>query len=164
MAKCSVWQRQYVEVKGRGRFPADGTRVGFHVEQVNGTRSWTQPANLHELLNDPDPKIFDPEHVVRASDSFDVDDFMRAIREGPRRLIGPAPRLVVVDTSVVSILHRKDKRAPYYERRLTGRRSFISFQTLEELWFGAHKNDWGARRQADLAKHLAQYEVVWAKR
>ena len=73
---------QYVEVKGRGRFPADGTRVDFHVEHVNGTRSWTQPADLHELLNDPDPKTFDPEHVVRASDPFDVDDFMRAIREG----------------------------------------------------------------------------------
>ena len=77
-------------------------------------------------------------------------------------MIGPAPRLVVVDTSVVSILHRKDERAPYYERRLTGRRSFISFQTLEELWFGAHNNDWGARRQAELVKHLQQYEVVWA--
>ena len=76
--------------------------------------------------------------------------------------MGRAPRLVVVDTSVVSILHRKDERAPYYERHLTGRRSFISFQTLEELWFGAHKNDWGARRQAELVKHLQQYEVVWA--
>ena len=82
MVKCSGLATQYVEVKGRGRLPADGTRVDFHVEQVNGTRSWTQPADLHELMNDPDPKIFDPERVVRASDPFDVDDFMRAIREG----------------------------------------------------------------------------------
>lgn len=69
---------------------------------------------------------------------------------------------VVVDTSVVSIIYNHDDRAPYYERRLAGRRSLISFQTLEELWFGTYKNDWGERRQARLAEHLNQYEVVWA--
>ncbi len=51
---------------------------------------------------------------------------------------------VVVDTSVVSIIYNHDDRTPYYERPLAGRRSLISFQTLEELWFGTHKNDWGS--------------------
>ncbi len=68
---------------------------------------------------------------------------------------------VVVDTSVVSIIHNQDSRAPYYEKRLAGRRSFISFQTLEELWFGAYKDNWGQRRKTDLAAHLNQYDVVW---
>ena len=69
---------------------------------------------------------------------------------------------VVVDTSVVSFIHNHDDRAPYYERQLGGRRTFISFQTLEELWFGAYKYDWGAKRRTELAQHIDQYHVVWA--
>ena len=76
--------------------------------------------------------------------------------------MSPAPRIVIVDTSVVSIIHNQDYRASYYEQRLAGRRNFVSFQTLEELWFGAHKSNWGPRRQAKLAEHLNQYQVVWA--
>lgn len=74
----------------------------------------------------------------------------------------PAPRIVVVDTSVVSIIHNQDCRAPYYEQQIAGCRTFVSFQTLEELWFGAHKSNWGPPRQAKLAEHLNHYEVVWA--
>ena len=72
-----------------------------------------------------------------------------------------APR-VVVDTTVVSIIHNQDDRAPYYEQQLAGHHSFISFQTLEELWFGAYNNNWGSGRRSRLAEHLSQYEVVWA--
>ena len=73
---------QYVEVKGRGKFAADGSLVDFHVGQLKGTRSSLQPYDLDELLNAPDPKVFDPEKVVRTSEPFDVDEFMRIIREG----------------------------------------------------------------------------------
>lgn len=73
---------QYVEVRGRGRFVADGSWVDFHVEQLEVARSWQEPFDLDKLLNDPAPKIFDPEQVVRTSEPFDVDEFMRAIREG----------------------------------------------------------------------------------
>ena len=73
---------QYVEVRGRGTFAADGSLVDFHVGQLKGTRSSMQPYDLDELLNAPDPKIFDPEKVVRTSEPFDVDEFMRIIREG----------------------------------------------------------------------------------
>ena len=69
---------------------------------------------------------------------------------------------VVVDTSVVSIIHNHDDRAPYYERRLVGRSTFISFQTLKELWYGAYNDNWGAKRRAELAQHIEQYHVVWA--
>ena len=69
---------------------------------------------------------------------------------------------VVVDTSVVSIIHNHDDRAPYYERQLAGRRTFISFQTLEELWYGAYKDNWGEKRRTELAQHIEQYHVVWA--
>ncbi len=73
---------QYVEVTGRGHFVTDGNWGDFHVEQLRATRSWVEPFDLNNLLNDPNPKVFDPEKVVRASEPTDVDEFMRAIREG----------------------------------------------------------------------------------
>ena len=39
---------------------------------------------------------------------------------------------------------------------------FISFQTLEELWYGAFSRGWGRRRTNELARHLDQYEVIWS--
>ena len=74
--------RKHVEVRGRGRFDQDGNWAGVRAERVTETPSWSEPFDLDRLLNDPNPKIFDPEKVVRASDPIDVDQFMRAIREG----------------------------------------------------------------------------------
>ena len=68
---------------------------------------------------------------------------------------------VVVDTSVVSLIFRRCSRARFYEMYLTGRTVVVSFQTLEELWFGAYKASWGDSRKRDLDEHLRQYEVVW---
>ena len=68
---------------------------------------------------------------------------------------------VVLDTSVVSFMFGGDSRAEYYTAQIAGRRSFVSFQTLEEMWFGARAKNWGARRKNDLARHLDQHEVVW---
>lgn len=71
---------------------------------------------------------------------------------------------VVVDTSVVSILWQGDDSAAYYRRHLAGKRPLISFQTLEELWFGANKDEWGDRRQNQLRRNLDQYTVIWPNR
>ena len=68
---------------------------------------------------------------------------------------------VVVDTSVVSNLFRGGDIAAYYTRRLAGHRLVVSFQTIEELWFGTYKNGWGERRKSELAQHLELYEVIW---
>ena len=68
---------------------------------------------------------------------------------------------IVVDTSVVSILFRKDAEAFYYAERLIDQRLFISFQTTEELWFGAYKSGWEGKRTDELAQHLQKYEVLW---
>ena len=68
---------------------------------------------------------------------------------------------IVVDTSVVSLLIRRDRRATYYENHMVGFRAVISFQTLEELWFGAYKGGWGDRRKNGLRRDIDQYEVVW---
>ncbi len=69
--------------------------------------------------------------------------------------------MVVLDTNVVSYLFDRDSRADYYQERIRGRRAVISFQTLEEAWFGAYSGRWGERRMNELAHHLEQYEVVW---
>ena len=71
----------------------------------------------------------------------------------------PAP--VVLDTSVVSIIFNQDSRAPFYESELKDVRSVVSFQTLEEVLFGAYRAAWGRRRWDELKRHLAQYEVIW---
>ena len=73
---------QYVEVRGRGRFNKDDEWTSVQVEGVSGTRSWREPFDLDAFLNDPNPKIFDPEKVVTVSEPFDVDEFIRTIHEG----------------------------------------------------------------------------------
>jgi len=44
---------------------------------------------------------------------------------------------------------------------MSGKRTLISFQTLEELWFGDTKAGWGDRRKNLLRHHLSRYTVIW---
>lgn len=70
--------------------------------------------------------------------------------------------MIVIDTSVVSYIFNGDTRADYYKERIRGERYAISFQTLEEVLFGAYKRGWGDRRKNELERYLQQYEVIWA--
>ena len=72
-------------------------------------------------------------------------------------IIGP----VVLDSNVVSYIFNRNLIARHYVERLRGARQHISFQTLEETWYGAHSRGWGASRKQDLASHLERYEIVW---
>lgn len=67
---------------------------------------------------------------------------------------------VVLDTSVVSLLLRDDSEAAYYRNEIRGLRTVISFQTREEVLFGAIRAGWGDRRMNALQRHLEQYELV----
>ena len=69
--------------------------------------------------------------------------------------------IAVVDTSVVSLIHKEDGRAWYYRRYLEGRRAVISFQTLEEAWFGTFSAGWGDRKMNALQRDLDRYGIVW---
>lgn len=69
--------------------------------------------------------------------------------------------MIVLDTNVVSYIFSGDDRAGYYLEQIRGRRVLISFQTLEELWYGAFAKSWGKRRTNELARHIEQYEIVW---
>ena len=69
---------------------------------------------------------------------------------------------IVLDTSVVSILSIPNSpKHLYYKERLEGRNALISFQTLQESWFGAYNANWGLRRRRELREHLSQFGVVW---
>ena len=72
-------------------------------------------------------------------------------------VIGP----IVLDSNVVSYIFNRSTIARYYIERLRGARQYISFQTLEETWYGAHSRGWGARRRQELSSHLERYEIVW---
>ena len=69
---------------------------------------------------------------------------------------------VVVDTSVVSILSRpRGPRHSFYSDTLYGQQLLVSFQTLEERWYGAHYRNWGDERMEELEAHLNRFDVVW---
>ena len=69
---------------------------------------------------------------------------------------------VVVDTSVVSILSRpEDVRHPFYSEALYDHQLLVSFQTLEERWFGAYYRNWGYERMEALEAHLNRFDVIW---
>ena len=73
---------QYVTVRGYGRISDDDHWISVHVGNIEGDRSMWEPFNREAFLNDPNPRIFDPAEVVKASEPFDVDEFIRVIREG----------------------------------------------------------------------------------
>ena len=70
---------KFVKVKGHGWFDDDDEWLYIQVEEIRGTGSLNKPFDLDEFLNDPNPKIFDPDKVITASEPFDVDEFIRFI-------------------------------------------------------------------------------------
>ena len=69
--------------------------------------------------------------------------------------------MIVLDTNVVSHIFAGDSRGEYYREHLRGQSVAISFQTWEELWFGAYSRNWGTRRRSELTQHLENYEIIW---
>ncbi len=73
--------------------------------------------------------------------------------------------VAVLDTSVVSILFNPtDYRFNHYSERLEGFQLAISFQTIEERWYGALYGNWGRRRVEAMDRHLSKYRVIWPTR
>ena len=74
-----------VAVRGHGVIDDVSDRwTGVRAEAVEGDRSIWEPFDREAFLNDPNPKVFDPAEVVKAIEPFDVDEFMRSIREAWR--------------------------------------------------------------------------------
>ena len=72
---------------------------------------------------------------------------------------------IVLDTSVVSVLFNPtDYRYAYYSEALEGFQLSISFQTIEERWFGAFYGKWGRNRIQAMDRHLSKFRVIWPSR
>ncbi len=69
--------------------------------------------------------------------------------------------MIVLDSNVVSYIFRNSPEATYYLQQIAGLRAVISFQTLEEAWYGAYYKSWGDRRRNELARFLEQFEVIY---
>lgn len=73
---------RYVEVRGVGELDDAENWTTVRVDAITAADTGGEPFDLDAFLNDPNPKIFRSEDVVRASEPFDVDAFNRAIRRG----------------------------------------------------------------------------------
>ena len=76
-------KQKFVKVTGQGWLDEENDQwIVVVVEEICPP---DPQRSVEEILNDPNPKIFDPDKIVRASEPFDVDDFLRAIYEGRGR-------------------------------------------------------------------------------
>ncbi len=73
---------KYVEVGGHGIINEDDKWESVHVERVTDRPDGSNSFSLDEFLNNPNPKIFDPDNMITISEPFDVDEFLRIIRPG----------------------------------------------------------------------------------
>ncbi len=74
---------EYVEVHGAGRFDDRDEWVEVRVEQLNETRSSSEPFDVDAFLNDPNPKVFDPQKVVPIDlTDEEFEAFLSTIRQG----------------------------------------------------------------------------------
>ena len=71
------------------------------------------------------------------------------------------PERRLVDTTVLSLILKRDTRAAAYVPQLAGRIGVLSFITLAELYRWPEERDWGPRRRAELARMLERYEVAY---
>jgi predicted nucleic acid-binding protein len=66
----------------------------------------------------------------------------------------------VIDTSVASILLSGGVLEQFYSERTRDVELVISFQTAEEMVYGAHSRSWGERRLKALQDHLLRYPII----
>ena len=52
---------QHVEVRGQGQFDNRDEWLYIQIEEIRGTGSSNEPFDLEAFLNDPDPRMFDPD-------------------------------------------------------------------------------------------------------
>ena len=74
---------KHVKVRGKGWINESDRWIVIIVEEI--IRPVAKPFDMDEFLNDPNPKIFDPDKVIRAREPFDVDEFLRPIYESRGR-------------------------------------------------------------------------------
>ena len=72
-------KQKFVKVTGQGWLDEENDQwIVVVVEEIGPP---DPQRSVEEILNDPNPKIFDPDKIVRASEPFDVDEFISYIRK-----------------------------------------------------------------------------------
>ena len=66
----------------------------------------------------------------------------------------------IVDTNIVSFIHKGDSRAEPYRLRLQGREVGVSFATVAELYRWTVERGWGQKRIDELQSDLRRYLVL----
>ena len=72
---------EYVKIKGRGKINRDDKWVSVEIDEIHGTRPPVEGPGREAYLNNPNPIYFDPDTVVRTSEPFDVDKFIKDIHD-----------------------------------------------------------------------------------
>jgi len=70
------------------------------------------------------------------------------------------PAGVLIDTNVLSYVFQRSPLGIHYERLRAGRLAYVACMTPEELYFGAEKKKWGARKRRDLDALIGEYGVL----
>lgn len=76
-------ETRHVRVDGRGWISDEDEWIVVIIEKI--ITSSSEVRTVEEILNDPNPKLFDADEVVTAREPFDVDEFLRIIYEGRGR-------------------------------------------------------------------------------
>ena len=75
---------QFVDVTGKGKFNANDDWISVQVEKISGFERPAKPFDMEAFRNNPNRKVFRREDMVTSSEPFDVDEFIRIIKEGRR--------------------------------------------------------------------------------
>ena len=89
---------RFVIIRGQGCLKANDKWDWVQVQEIEVPRSWKDD------LKGKEPKVFDPDKVVTASEPFDVDEFIRTIHAG--RDAGQAQRDHVPDEAELQRVQR----------------------------------------------------------
>jgi tRNA(fMet)-specific endonuclease VapC len=68
--------------------------------------------------------------------------------------------MLLIDTNIVSFIHKKDSRAIQYDSILEGNQLAVSFVTVGELFEWATIRKWGTKRREQLELRLRSYLVI----
>ena len=71
-------RQKFVKVTGQGWLDENDQWIAVDIDEISLPEP---PRSIDEILNDSNPKIFDPDKVVRASEPFDVDELIQCIHE-----------------------------------------------------------------------------------
>ena len=75
---------EFVRVQGKGRIDEETDRwSGIEALEISPAGASSEPFNLEKFLNNPNPKTFDPDKVVKINLSDEeYDSFIQAIKAG----------------------------------------------------------------------------------